>query len=152
MYHIKVAWHLSGPLQSLTLTNLFSLLRHFCCPWALFYPNLWSSLPCLRTRSKESQQQTTRTAYTCKNNTHGPNSAYVLKFPDVRMKIHSPLKETDVRVSSPETPVLIKEKIVLRWNKSLVLLPNNQFMSTDLKHNNPWVVLRSITRHKSSNK
>lgn len=55
-------------------------------------------------------------------------------------------------MSSPETSVLIKEKIVLHWNKSLVLLPSNQFTSTDLKHNNPWVVLRSLTRHKSFNK
>lgn len=32
-----------------------------------------------------------------------------------------------MRVSSSEVSVLIKEKIVLLWNKSFVLLPNHQF-------------------------
>lgn len=53
------------------------------------------------------------------------------------MKIQSPLNQTEIRVSSPEIPVLIKEKIVLHWNKSLVLLPNHQFTSTDSKAKQP---------------
>lgn len=53
------------------------------------------------------------------------------------MKIHSLLKEAEIRVPSPEIPVLIKEKIVFHWNKSLVLLPNHQFTSTDSKAKQP---------------
>jgi len=53
------------------------------------------------------------------------------------MKIHSSLKETEIRVSSPEIHVLIKEKIVLHWNKSLVLHPNHQFTRTDAKAKQP---------------
>lgn len=68
------------------------------------------------------------------------------------MKIHSPLKETEIRVTSPEIPVLIKKKIVLPWNKSLMLLSNHQFTSTDSKAKHLWVVLRSLTRYESFNK
>lgn len=67
----------------------------------------------------------------------GKTMLMLFKFTDVGRKIHFSLKETEIRVSSLEVFVLIKEKIVLHWNKSLVLLPNHQFTSTVSKARQP---------------